>query len=83
MAEGGGPARSRNRSEPLVAVERVCDEIAILDGGRLVAQGTFEELSEKRGGGSLEHIFAELTSEGSQAESVERLLAALGETARA
>lgn len=64
-------------SHVMDVVERVCDRIAILDDGRVVTEGTFEELSELRGGGSLEHIFADLTSAGGQAERVERLFAAL------
>jgi ABC-2 type transport system ATP-binding protein len=58
-------------------VERVCDRIVILDGGKLVAQGSFEELQAARGGGSLEEIFARLTSSGGQEERAQRLVAAL------
>jgi ABC-2 type transport system ATP-binding protein len=64
-------------SHVMDVVERVCDRIAILDGGKLVAQGTFEELQRAQGGGSLEHIFAQLTSEGGQAEKAQALLEAL------
>jgi len=65
-------------SHVMDVVERVCDRIVILDGGRLVAQGTFEELQAARGGGSLEQIFARLTSAGGQEERVQKLIAALG-----
>jgi ABC-2 type transport system ATP-binding protein len=65
-------------SHVMDVVERVCDRIAILDGGRLVAQGSFEELQAARGGGSLEEIFARLTSAGGQAEAARRLVTAMG-----
>ncbi len=64
-------------SHVMDVVERVCDRIAILDGGKLVAEGTFDELSAARGGGSLERIFAELTGEGEDVELAERLVRAL------
>ncbi len=64
-------------SHVMDVVERVCDRIAIVDGGRLVALGTFEELQRAQGGGSLEKIFAALTSEGGQAEKAHALIAAL------
>jgi ABC-2 type transport system ATP-binding protein len=64
-------------SHVMDVVERVCDRIAILDGGKLVAQGTFEELQAARGGGSLEQIFARLTSAGGQEEQAQKLIAAL------
>ncbi len=65
-------------SHVMDVVERVCDRIAILDGGKIVAQGTFEELQRARGGGSLEEIFARLTSEGGEAERARKLVALLG-----
>jgi ABC-2 type transport system ATP-binding protein len=64
-------------SHVMDVVERVCDRIAILDGGRIAALGTFEELQAQRGGGSLEQIFARLTSAGDQVDQAQRLLAAL------
>jgi ABC-2 type transport system ATP-binding protein len=67
-------------SHVMDVVERVCDRIAILDGGKLVAQGSFEDLQSARGGGSLEQIFARLTSAGGQAERAARLIRALGAT---
>jgi len=67
-------------SHVMDVVERVCDRIAILDGGKLVALGSFEELQRAQGGGSLEHIFAQLTSEGGQAEKAQALLEALRTT---
>src|SRR5262249_59517335 len=64
-------------SHVMDVVERVCDRIAILDGGKLVALGTFEELQKAQGGGSLERIFAALTSEGGQTEKAQALVDAL------
>jgi len=64
-------------SHVMDVVERVCDRIAILDGGKLVALGTFEELQQRQGGGSLERIFAALTSEGGQTEKAQALVDAL------
>jgi len=64
-------------SHSMDVVERVCDRIAILDGGRIVAEGTFEELQAKRGGGSLEQIFSRLTGPGDQVEEARRLVASL------
>lgn len=69
-------------SHVMDVVERVCDRISILDGGRIVASGTFDELAAGRGGGSLEDVFGRITSEGGEAERAERLLDALVETDR-
>jgi len=64
-------------SHVMDVVERVCDRIAILHGGRIVALGSFEELSQGKHAGSLEQIFAELTSSGGEGERVARILGAL------
>jgi ABC-2 type transport system ATP-binding protein len=50
-------------SHSMDEVERLCDRIAILDHGRLVALGTSEELAERVGvpGADLERTFLELT----------------------
>jgi ABC-2 type transport system ATP-binding protein len=50
-------------SHSMDEVERLCDRIAILDHGRLVALGTSEELAERAGvpGADLERTFLELT----------------------
>ncbi len=53
-------------SHVLDVVERTCDRIVILADGRIVADGTFEDLQAQQTGRSLERIFTELTSEGQQ-----------------
>ena len=65
-------------SHVMDVVERTCDRIAVLDGGRIVAEGTWEELSAEREGASLESVFAELTGTSDAAERVERVIDALG-----
>lgn len=48
-------------SHNMDVVERVCDRIAIIAGGRIVADGTFDELSRAGERGTLENVFAEIT----------------------
>ena len=45
----------------LEVAEKLCDEIAIIDKGHLVAQGTLEALRSGEKGASLEQLFLELT----------------------
>ncbi len=50
-------------SHVLDVVERLCDEVAIIDRGRIVAQGTLDEIRAQRalgGGASLEDVFLKL-----------------------
>lgn len=61
-------------SHLLDVVERVCDRIAIVDDGRVVASGTFQELRAERIDASLEGIFAELTSSGDPEQVARRIL---------
>ncbi len=53
-------------SHVMDVVERVYHRIVIINRGRIVADGTFEELQEMAEAGSLEHIFTRLTSDDSQ-----------------
>jgi len=39
----------------------MCDRMLVLDGGRLVASGTIEELRARRGDGSIEDVFLDMT----------------------
>ena len=41
-------------------IERACEQIAILDHGRIIAEGPLKDLL-KRGGGNLERLFLDLT----------------------
>jgi sodium transport system ATP-binding protein len=43
--------------------ERICDEIAIIEKGSILAQGTLESLKQRNGGGSLEDIFVKMVGE--------------------
>lgn len=45
----------------LEVAERLCDRIGIINGGRLIAEGTLDELRSGEKGASLENIFFELT----------------------
>jgi len=52
-------------SHVLDVVERLCDEVAIIDRGRLVAQGTLDEIRAQRavaGDASLEDVFLKLVA---------------------
>ena len=44
----------------LEVAEKLCDKIAIIKGGRLIASGTMEEV---KGDSSLEEVFLEVTEE--------------------
>jgi ABC-2 type transport system ATP-binding protein len=49
----------------LDVVERLCDEVAIIDRGRIVAQGTLDEIRAQRelgGSASLEDVFLKLVA---------------------
>lgn len=47
----------------LEVAEKLCDRIGIIDGGKLIAVGTIEELRSGEKGASLESIFFKLTGE--------------------
>jgi ABC-2 type transport system ATP-binding protein len=64
-------------SHVMDVVERLCDRIAILNGGQVVATGSFEELASSLRGGSLEGIFASLTGDGDADERIARAMRAL------
>jgi ABC-2 type transport system ATP-binding protein len=62
-------------SHVLDVVERVCDRIALIDAGVIVASGTFDELQARARGGSLERIVTQLTSAGEHAATAARIVA--------
>jgi ABC-2 type transport system ATP-binding protein len=50
-------------SHDMGEVERVCDRVVFLSHGRIVADGTPEDIAEHYGHGNLEGVFLELASE--------------------
>jgi len=48
-------------SHNMDVVERVCSRIAIISAGKILATGTFDELSSQSGGVNLESLFTTLT----------------------
>ena len=56
--------------------ERICSRIGIISQGRIIAEGTLEELRSKSGGKSrtLEEVFLKLTNEETEIEDTTRLL---------
>ncbi len=62
-------------SHLLEVVERVCDRMAILAQGRMLACGSFEELRTQAGGGSsLDEVFRTLTQSEDPARVADRIL---------
>lgn len=51
----------------LDVAEKLCDEIAIINRGRLIAEGSLEELRRGEQGESLEQLFLEMTGEAEEA----------------
>jgi ABC-type multidrug transport system ATPase subunit len=45
----------------------MCDRMLVLDRGRLVASGTIEELRARRGDGSIEDVFFDVTQRAADA----------------
>ena len=64
-------------SHVMDVVERVCDRIVIIDRGRIVADGTFEELQRGETGASLERLFAKITGVSGHEQQAGRLARAL------
>ena len=48
----------------LEVAEKLCDQVGIIDHGKLLAQGTPEELRSRTGDASLEQVFLDLTGSG-------------------
>jgi ABC-2 type transport system ATP-binding protein len=60
-------------------VEKISSRILLLHGGRIVADGSFEELKEQSEEGSLELIFNQLTGFSEHKDIAERFVAAVQE----
>lgn len=58
-------------------VERVCDRIVILNGGVIVADGSFDELAHGERDRSLEEVFSELTGQHEPEDRVAQLIESL------
>lgn len=65
-------------SHMMDVVEKVSDRIVLIDEGRIIANGTIEELRSTEGNTSLEQIFARLTGKDSLSGTAEELVRALG-----
>ncbi len=63
-------------SHMMDVVERVSDRIVLIDGGKIIADGTISELRGE-GSGSLEQIFSKLTSKENIGERASDIAAAL------
>ena len=59
-------------------VEKISDRIILINKGKIISEGTFEELKKKDGDKTLEQIFAHLTSDGSLERVSDRLIDAFG-----
>ena len=57
----------------LEIAERMCDRVAIISGGQVIATGTLDELRAGRSGESLEDIFLALTGGAEEAELADAL----------
>jgi ABC-2 type transport system ATP-binding protein len=64
-------------SHMMDVVEKVSDRIVLIDEGRVIANGSFEELRQQRGESSLEQIFAHLTGKHELASTASELVRAL------
>ncbi len=62
-------------SHVLDVVERLCDRVIILDHGRIIADGNFEELRRSTAAATLEEIFKRLTSDEDSGTRVEQFTA--------
>ena len=64
-------------SHILEVVERICTRIAIIDCGKIVADGAPHEILQKTSQPTLEQAFSKLTGSSDVAESTNEILQAL------
>ena len=64
-------------SHMMDVVEKVSDRIVLIDEGRIIANGTIEELRDQQGNTSLEQIFAKMTGKDSLSVTADELMKAL------
>ncbi len=64
-------------SHMMDVVEKVSDRIVLINGGRIVADGSFDELKQQQGDKSLEQIFASLTATDSLSAAADELAKAM------
>lgn len=50
-------------SHAMDEVERLCDQVAVIDAGRIIVQGTPEQLKKRASAATLEEAFVELTGQ--------------------
>lgn len=58
----------------LEIAENLCSKVAIINKGKIIAQGTVDDLKEKNKESSLEDIFLELTATGEEKELLKALI---------
>jgi len=64
-------------SHALDVVQQVCDRIIILDEGKVVAAGTYDELARTSGARNLEGLFTQLTDRGDEESRLASILQGL------
>jgi ABC-2 type transport system ATP-binding protein len=60
-------------------VEKISDRIILINGGNVVADGTFEELKKQSKEGSLEQIFNQLTGFDKHKQIADEFINVIGE----